>query len=685
MAAQQDGSGPDQALTETALVAQVYVDLSLPHLDHLFDYAVGPQLAEQVQPGVRAKVRFSGRLVDAYVMELSPTSDQPRLLPLIRLAGSEVVLPPAGRRLLRAVADHCGGSFVDVARLALPPRHATAARAQPPVLPPPAPPRWRDSPLAEYRAGDGFLAALAAGGAPRALWEVAPAASPLGDWADGLAAAAAATVESGRNAILVAPDAKDCDRLVAALQSRVDPRRVVRQTADLGPAARYRGYLAALAGRAQVVVGSRAAAYLPLPELGLIGLWDDADDSYVEPRAPYPLTRDVVALHASGRGAGLLLAAHGRSPEAAAWLEQGWLRPISQPPAWTRRQSARTQVAGQSDQAERLAPAVRSARLPHDVFAVIRAGLGLGPVLIQVPHRGHRRGLFCRDCGQPLRCVCGGPLVEIGWTAAEPTSAPSSASGRPGGRQVGRPQLSCRWCGRSSADWRCLHCRSQRYRATTTGAARTAEELAQAFPEVTVLHADGDNPLPGLPDRPALVVATPGAEPTAEAGYAAACLLDGAALLARPDLGAGPSALRRWWAATSLVRPGEVGGRVLLVAPPQDRTVQAWLRLDPAGFASRELADRALAHLPPAFRLASLQGEAAALAEVEAQLAAASWVERLGPTADPGDPDQARLILRCPAAQGRDLAGLVRGLAQARSGAKTPGAISWRLDPVDLF
>ncbi|MDR1078857.1 MAG: primosome assembly protein PriA, partial [Propionibacteriaceae bacterium] len=495
-----------------------------------------------------------------------------------------------------------------------------------------------------------------------------------------LAAAAAATGESGRRAILVVPDAKDCDLMVAALRGRVDPQRVVRQTADLGPAARYRGYLAALAGRAQVVVGNRAAAYLPLPELGLIGLWDDADDSYVEPRAPYPLTRDVVALHASGRGAGVLVAAHGRSPEAAAWLEQGWLRSISQPPAWVRRQAARTQIAGQSDQVERLDPATRSARLPHDVFAVVRAGLALGPVLVQVPHRGHRRGLFCRDCGQPLRCDCGGPLAETGQLAAPPT-----AGGRAGGGQAGPPQLSCRWCGRSSAGWSCPTCRGQRYRATTTGAARTAEELAQAFPEVTVLHSDGADPLPGLPDRPALVVATPGAEPPAEAGYAAACLLDGAALLARPDLAAGPTALRRWWAATALVRPGELGGRVLLVAPAQDRAAQAWLRLDPAGFASRELADRALAHLPPAFRLASVQGPAVALAEVEAQLAATDWVERLGPTADPGDPAQARLLLRCPAARGRDLAGLVRGLAQARSSAKATGAISWRLDPIDLF
>ncbi|MDR1387527.1 MAG: primosome assembly protein PriA [Propionibacteriaceae bacterium] len=679
MAADKDGSDSPTDRAPTHQVAQVHVDLPLPHLDRLFDYAVPPPLADQVQAGVRAKVRFAGRLVDAYVMALSEDSDQPRLSPLVRLVGTEVVLPPASRRLLRAVADHCGGSFVDVARLALPPRHATAARAQPVELPPPAPPRWSDGPLPDYQAGAGFLQALAAGGSPRAAWQVAPTAGPAGDWADGLAAAAAATVAAGRRAILVAPDAKDCDLLVAALRRRVDPARVLRQTADLGPAARYRGYLAALAGRAQVVVGSRAAAYLPLPDLGLIGLWDEADDSLVDPRAPYPATRDVVALHASQRGAATLLAAHAPSPEVAAWLERGWLRSISQPPAWLRRQSAQTQIAGQSDRAERSDRLARSARLPHDVFAAIRAGLALGPVLVQVPHRGHRRGLFCRDCGQPLRCGCGGPLAETGWseTAARQSDRP--------GRGPSGPALACRWCGRPAEDWSCPKCRGRRYRATTTGSARTAAELAQAFPDTTVAHSDGSAPLLSLPDRPALVVATPGAEPRVEAGYAAACLLDGAAWLARPDLTAGPSALRRWLAATSLVRPGSAGGRAILVAPAQDRTAQAWLRLDPAGFASRELADRREARLPPAFRMASVEGQAAAVAEIEAQVAPVDWVERLGPTTDLDDPGQARLLLRCPASRGRDLADLVRGLAQARSAAKTPGAVGWRLDPVDLW
>ncbi len=102
-----------------------------------------------------------------------------------------------------------------------------------------------------------------------------------------------------------------------------------------------------------------------------------------------------------------------------------------------------------------------------------------------------------------------------------------------------------------------------------------------------------DHVLDSVPGRPALVVSTPGAEPVAEGGYAAALLLDGWAMLGRPDLRAGEEALRRWIDAASLVRGQAEGGTVVVVAEPTLRPVQALVRWDPVGHARRELAERA--------------------------------------------------------------------------------------------
>ena len=94
-------------------------------------------------------------------------------------------------------------------------------------------------------------------------------------------------------------------------------------------------------------------------------------------------------------------------------------------------------------------------------------------------------------------------------------------------------------------------------------------------------------------------MATPGAEPVADGGYAAALLLDGWALLGRPDLRAVEEALRRWMGAAALVRPAADGGRVVVLADSGHPAVQALVRWDPATLAERELAERAELHLPP--------------------------------------------------------------------------------------
>ena len=77
------------------------------------------------------------------------------------------------------------------------------------------------------------------------------------------------------------------------------------------------------------------------------------------------------------------------------------------------------------------------------------------------------------------------------------------------------------------------------------------------------------------------MVATPGAEPAADGGYAAALLLDAQALLGRADLRAGEEALRRWMNAAALVRPRSDGGIVVVLADAALPAVQALIRWDP--------------------------------------------------------------------------------------------------------
>ncbi len=647
------------------------MDVGLPHLDRLFDYAVPEALEHAALPGSRVRVKFAGRLVDGYVIERVAESDQPRLAPLSKSLSDEVVLPVETIELVRAVADHYAGTFSDVVRLAVPSRHAATEKAETKPVAPQPEPDATPGPLADYPDGAGYLSALASGASPRAAWTVVPVAATIGDWAEGFAAAAAACVASGRSAVIVVPDLKDVARVLPAVERRVGRALVARQSADLGPSARYRAFLRGLRGQAQVVVGTRSAVFAPVADLGLICVWDDGDDLLSDPHAPYPHARDVAAIRVTERGAGMLLGAYARTAEVQSWVARGWIHPIAMTADRARTEAPAVRVVADDDVALERDPAARAARLPHQAFSTVRTGLAQGPVLVQVPRAGYVVSLSCQTCREPVRCPCCRGRLRTDLVAGS-----------------SEPVTSCTWCGRAVLAWSCPQCGGTRWRSTRVGSERTAEELGKAFPGVTVRQSSMGTVLAEVGSEPCLVIATPGAEPVAEGGYAAALLLDAGVLLNRPDLRAGEEALRRWLQATALVRPATDGGTVLAVGPSRSRALQALTRVDPVGFAERELAERTEAELPPVVRLAVAQGDWGALTELAETLAAVPHAVALGPALvdpmDDGEEQLARLVVKAPLASGPALVDGLRVFMAGRSARKDQRPLRIKVDPVDV-
>jgi primosomal protein N' (replication factor Y) len=230
-----------------------------------------------------------------------------------------------------------------------------------------------------------------------------------------------------------------------------------------------------------------------------------------------------------------------------------------------------------------------------------------------------------------------------------------------------------------------------------TGAGRTAEELGRAFPAVPLLTSGGAETIPAVPAAPALVVATPGAEPAAAGGYAAALLLDGWALLGRPGLRAAEEALRRWMNAAALVMPAPDGGTVVVVADAGIPAVQALIRWDPVTHAERELSERNQLRFPPSVRMASLTGPADAVTALldAAPLPAAAEalgpvpMGHAGPRLAPGTPealpDSVRMLVRVPRPAGAALARALHEAQAVRSARKDAGAVRVQLDPPELI
>jgi len=705
-------------------VARVAVDTPLPHLDRLFDYRVPESMDSAAVPGCRVRVRFNGQLLAGFLIERCAASDfQGALAYLHQVVSPEPVLTPEIGSLARVVADRYAGTLADVLRLAVPPRHARVekegagaareeadhadepagagapedaapaaadtdapaaepsstaaapresegqaapAAAEPAFPAPSAKPAAapEPGPWARYPAGRSFLAALHAGSAPRAVWNALPGP----EWADAIAVAAATALSAGQGAVVVVPDARDVGSVDAALVERLGEGRHVALTADLGPAERYRRWLAVLRGRVRVVVGTRAAVFAPVRELGLVVLWDDGDDVHAEPHAPYPHARTVLSLRAHRARAAALIGGFTRTAEGAQLVESGWAHPLAADRATVRASAPRVEASGDDSELAR-DEAARTARIPSVALRIAREAAQSGPVLIQVPRRGYLASLACASCRTPARCgSCQGPLAVRGAHAMP----------------------YCRWCGRIAGEWSCAACGAVRMRAGVVGARRTAEEMGRAFPSLTVRTSGREEVLAEVGDRPALVVATPGAEPAAEGGYTAAVLLDGWALLGRADLRASEEALRRWSNAAALVRPAAEGGRVVVVADARVQATQALVRWDPGGFAERELAERRELGFPPAVTMASITGEAAHVRELLDQVALPDSAELLGPVpvsgagGDDGDSPAERALMRVPRTDTLALAAALKAAASARSARKHDHLARIRMDPREV-
>ena len=642
-------------------VARVRVDSTLPQVDRTFDYRVPAELSEDAVPGARVRVLFNGHELTGYIEERAATTDWTRtsLLPLKSVLSRVPSVAPEIFALAEALADRYASTVANVLRLAVPPRIAALDKKYAPLLPgyesaylgDSAPVSTSDTPehadpehaassatdpyawlatpgapapfvldppalnpdapdaasvFSDYENGAEFIEDVAAGAATRAVMTVLPGHLEH-MWADVLATALAAAAASGRGAIAVVPTAKNLDLLEAALAERLPADSFVRLSSDSTPHTRYHGFVKARLGRVPVVIGTRAAAYAPVANLGLVVCWDDGDSSLLEQRAPYCHARDVLLLRASAENTAALFAGFSMSSEAARLVRTRWASHVRAPRALVRDYSPRIFSTGSEFELAR-DPLAAMARIPHLAFEHARRALARGPVLVQVARSGYIPSFSCERCRMPARCgECSGPL-----SVASGSSVPS-----------------CSWCGHLAQQWRCSECGFTHWRYSAAGATRTAEELGRAFPNVPVISSAGDHVRASVGPEPALVVATPGAEPVAFGGYAAALLLDADKMLRFDSLRAPEAALRRWLNAAALVRPAALEGTVVTTASPSP-VEQALVRWDPAWFAREELEERAQTGLPPAVRTAAVTGaEADVRAFMEEFLGSSALPERV--------------------------------------------------------
>jgi primosomal protein N' (replication factor Y) len=583
-------------------VAHVILDSPLPQLDHPFDYAIPEHLRGTIEFGMKVNVplRTGNRRSEAWVIGISDTTAfTGNLASLDSVVSPVPTLTPELYELARTVADRQAGSAVDILRLAIPPRYVRAERAYVEAAggnethePPPA--------LAHAIADE--MISLAQG--TRVALEIRGGVQRLTDeltvpqWVRAFVRVAHEHLVNDNSSILCVPDFRDVDVVEAALQAAGLGRFVVRTDTHLAGAQRWHNYLRLLHEQPVVVLGNRSSVYAPAKNLGVIAIWDGADDAFTEPLAPYAHPRDVALIRQAETGCSLIFASHVQSVDTTRLIGLGYLTPS----VWGERDVdiVAWDLHSQSDDEG------PTSRIPPAALVAARAAIANGPVLVQVARPGYAASLVCASCRERAVCsTCSGPL------------ALKSKNALP----------SCRWCAKLEPSWSCSSCHSTGLLPRQAGTEKTADDLARAFPGVLVHFFDASKEVQTIAFTPSLVIATAGTEPIAASGYAAVLILDGEAARSREDLDTDSTALRTWMNAAALAVPG---ASVFIAG--SGRTLGDVLERGTfAEFSQHTLREREALGLPPTTRVAVLTGSRAAISDVEAALTNIPHRSVLGP------------------------------------------------------
>lgn len=669
--------------------------LGIAHLDRLFDYSVPTKWDEQAKAGVKVRVRFGGRLVDALIVERRRRTEHPgEVKPIERVISPVCVMPAGLWELVNTLADRYAGVRSDILRNAIPSRHASAekaglfggGKAWPDLYGSLTPmEELADSALASAQLavepfihGQAFLSAVLAGKPARASLLAAP-----GQDFEGIVAAIAAACawnpsDAGGGVLIIAPHQRQVDRIHAQLTAYVSPQQVTTLTASVGPSARYRRYMSIVEGQARIVIGTRSAATAPVEGLRLVCVLGESDDNLVDSRTPYMHAREVALAHAEQTNAAVLIAGVHRSTEVQKMVGQRLFHGLVPTREFLRARLPWLRAMGETGVQMEKEVHTPGARIPSTGFEAIRAAIDNNrPCLIHVPRRGYAPALGCSACRTPARCRrCNGPL-ELS-----------------AGNQAEAPQ--CRWCGTLAGNFRCPECGNRGLRMAIVGQDRTAEELGRAFPGVPIIASGGNRVVDSVPNKRSIVVSTPGAEPKVEGGLYSACIItDPWIPLHRQDLRATETALRQWMEAAALVDSHAEGGCCIIAGPHDLRVVQHLIRWDPVGAAAEELAARVEASFPPAVTVAAIDGTLAGIEQLSDAWEMPPGTQLLGPVElppgirPPAGMDKAgsaetahRLIVRLPDAQllGRSL----RKAQSVRSTANAPHPLRVVIDPVRI-
>ena len=502
-----------------------------------FDYLVPPEWADRVALGTRVRISLGPRRVGAWVVALDVTAPEGlELRPIAKVTGYG---PPAELLDLSVWAQWrwAAKTPVPFLRTASPDRAVTALPPRP-TRRHPVPPTSDEVVQGAFASGPTVLRLPPVAD----LVPVVQAAASLGD-----------------------------PLILCASRAQADPLadRLVRAGV---PTARYPQDWAAAASGGSAVVGTRAAAGAPVPDLAAVVVIDEHDEVHQEERSPTWHVRDVALERARRRGVPCVLTSPMPSLEAQAAARLVTVDRTVERNGWPR-----VVVVDRRDE-----DTGRNALFSPALADIVRSGARTACVLNQ---RGRAALLACSSCGEVARCARCQAAVH----------------------KPGDDELVCRRCAEARPVI-CAGCGATALRTIRMGVSRVRDDL-EALAGEAVAEVTADTPDDAVRSgrlwvgTEAVLHRVPAADVVA--------FLDLDQELFAPRYRAAEEALALLVRAARMVGDRRGGGRLVLqTRSPDHEVVQAALEGDPALVAAAEAARRQDFGFPPFAAIAEIGDQA---------------------------------------------------------------------------
>jgi primosomal protein N' (replication factor Y) len=272
-------------------------------------------------------------------------------------------------------------------------------------------------------------------------------------------------VARGRQALVLVPEIGLTPQFVARFRARLGAQLALAHS-GLADGERLNTWLAARAGDAAVVIGTRSAVFTPMPKLGLVVIDEEHDASYKQQEGFRYSARDLAIRRAQQADVPVLLGSATPSLESLHNALTGRYELLH----LSRRAAAAEQppmhlldVRGQY-----LKEGLSNALIAH-IRRHLAAG---GQALLFLNRRGFAPTLLCHSCGWVADCKRCDAHMTL---------------------HRAQNRLRCHHCGAERApETACPACRSQDLLAVGQGTERVEQALQELFPDVGLARIDRD-------------------------------------------------------------------------------------------------------------------------------------------------------------------------------------------------